>query len=155
MISSTEVMVSNLSAAQVECIACIAGHMIPASPEFGVPAANDPAILADLISIIDHRDHAAIAGVVADVDEAAGGSLCALPAGDQIALLARLRAEHPGFFASIESVVARAYYRDDRVLRSIGVEVRPPFPQGYDIEDSDWALLDPVSRRGKIYREAD
>lgn len=155
MNSSNEAAAILLSDAEVECLACIAGHIIPASAVYGVPAANDPIILADIVSIIDHREHTAVVAVLADVDEAAGGSLCALDNTEQGTLLERLRVDRSGFFAVIENVVARAYYRDDRVLRSIGVEVRPPFPKGYEIEEGDWSSLDPVRRRGKIYRDAD
>ena len=44
-------------------------------------------------------------------------------------------------------------YRDDRVLRSLGMEPRPPFPKGFEVEQGDWSLLEPVKRRGKLYRE--
>ncbi len=154
MSSSIEHASVPLSNAQVDCLGCIAGHMIPASVEFGMPAANDPAILADMVSIVD-RDHAALVSVLADVDEAAGGQLCQMSREGQAALLNRLRTERPGFFAVVENIVARAYYRDSRVLRSIGMDVRPPFPIGYEVEQGDWSLLDPVRQRGKIYRDAD
>ena len=31
-------------------------------------------------------------------------------------------------------------------------DARPPFPKGFDVEQGDWSLLDPVKRRGTIYR---
>jgi hypothetical protein len=154
MTSSTEAMVyGTLSSAQQACLECIAGNMIPASAEFNVPAANDPVILADMVARIE-RDHAALCRVLTEVDEAAGGQLCALPKAAQGALLQRLRGEHPGLFTVVEHVVARAYYRDDRVMASIGMEQRPPFPKGYPLEQGDWSLLEPVRQRGKIYRDA-
>jgi hypothetical protein len=33
------------------------------------------------------------------------------------------------------------------------MEVRPPFPQGYVVEQGDWTLLEPVQRRPKVYRD--
>lgn len=155
MTSSIETGTPMLSAAQQDCLACIAGHMIPASAEFGMPAANDPTIFADMVSIVDHRDYAALAAVLTAVDQAAGGSLVALSQQEQASLLNRLRAERVGMFAVVENIVARAYYRDDRVLAAIGMEVRPPFPKGYEVEQGDWSLLAPVRQRGKIYREVD
>lgn len=154
MSSSIEHASATLSNAQADCLGCIAGHMIPASVEFGMPAANDPVILADMLSIVDHRDHVALVSVLADADKAAGGRLCEVAGEKQAALLNRLRTERPGFFAVVENIVARAYYRDSRVLRSIGMDVRPPFPTGYEVEQGDWSLLDPVRQRGKIYRDA-
>jgi len=35
------------------------------------------------------------------------------------------------------------------------MEPRPPFPKGFTIEEGDWTLLDPVRRRGKLYRDVD
>ncbi|MGY6645572.1 MAG: hypothetical protein ACXIVD_10155, partial [Salinarimonas sp.] len=46
----------------------------------------------------------------------------------------------------------RAYYRDARVLASLGMEERAPFPEGYEVETSDWDLLKPVAARGQIFR---
>ena len=54
----------------------------------------------------------------------------------------------------LELAVSRCYYRDDRVMRSIGMELRPPFPRGFDVAPGDWSLLDPVRARGRIWRDA-
>ena len=40
----------------------------------------------------------------------------------------------------------------DRVLRSLGLELRPPFPKGYTLEQGDWSLLDPVKARPSMWR---
>ena len=50
-------------------------------------------------------------------------------------------------------VILGAYYRDDRVLLAIGHEARAPFPKGYDVEQGDWSLLDPVRRRAQFWRD--
>ena len=54
--------------------------------------------------------------------------------------------------AALVRVVLQCYYRDDRVLRSLGLELRPPFPKGYTLEQGDWALLDPVKARPSTLR---
>ena len=51
-------------------------------------------------------------------------------------------------------VILQCYYRDDRVMRSLGLETRPPFPLGRTLPQGDWSLLDPVRVRPKFYREA-
>ena len=38
-------------------------------------------------------------------------------------------------------------------MASIGMEPRAPFPNGFDVQQGDWSLLDPVRARGKIYRD--
>ena len=66
------------------------------------------------------------------------------------------------FVAVVEAVVSRAYYRDDRVLGSLGVEARPPFPKGYAVEKGDgwegpvgtgakkWNLYAVTDARGQV-----
>lgn len=143
-----------LSATEQRCLRCIAARMIPASEEFGLPAADDEAIFADIAGSV-RRDAESLKRLLAIVDEAAGGSLYALPQEEQASLLMRLRAGDPAGFAVAEVVIARAYYRDDRVLRSIGMEPRPPFPKGYPLPETDWSLLEPVRARGSVCRPAD
>ncbi len=50
-------------------------------------------------------------------------------------------------------MILGGYYRDDRVLLAIGHEARAPFPKGYEVEQGDWSLLDPVKRRAKLWRD--
>lgn len=142
-----------LTPREAECLACIAAQMIPASAAYGVPGADDPVIMADMVASLG-RDRDGLLRLLAVVDEAAGDALAALPRDRQAALLARLRAELPGGLAVAEAVVTRAYYRDARVLRALGVEPRPPFPKGFEVEPVDLSLLDPVRQRGAIWRPA-
>ena len=51
-------------------------------------------------------------------------------------------------------LVLLCYYRDDRVMVSLGLEARPPFPKGYVLEQGDWSLLDPVRARKPFWRPA-
>jgi hypothetical protein len=143
-----------LSAAEIECLRCIAGHMIPASTAFGVPGADDERILADMAGSLG-RDGPALAVLLKSVDAAAGGRLVALDPTARASLLSRMRSAEPAAFAVVEAVVSRAYYRDDRVLASIGMDVRPPFPRGYDLPATDWSLLDPVREGGPLWRPVD
>jgi len=157
MTSSTEAMTSmsgGLSAGEIACLRCIAGHMIPRSEAFGVPGADDEAILADMTLSLG-RDGPALAALLRRIDGAAGGRLVALDPAARMSLLAAMRAQEPAALAVLEGVVCRAYYRDDRVLSSIGMDARPPFPLGYDLPATDWSLLDPVRRRGPLWRPAD
>ena len=49
--------------------------------------------------------------------------------------------------ATLARVVLQCYYRDDRVVRSLGLELRAPFPKGHVWQEGDWSLLDPVKAR--------
>lgn len=132
---------------------CIAGHMIPASAEHGVPGADDSRIFADITRSID-RDREPLRKALHVVDDIAGGMISALSKAEQAKRLAEFRAGFPELAGVIESAVARCYYRDDRVMASIGMEARPAFPKGYRVDQGDLSLLDPVRARGRIYRDA-
>ena len=55
----------------------------------------------------------------------------------------------------IANLTVQGYYRDDRVMLSLGMEPRPPHPDGYEVEQGDWSLLDPVRQRDEFYRRTD
>lgn len=142
-----------LSQSEQECLRSIVGCMIPASATYGIPGADDPAVFDDLLASI-RRDGDALRTILATVDREAGGRLADLAPGERCALLARLRQERPGFFGVVEALTSRAYYRNDAVVRSIGMEPQAPFPKGFDLPQGDLSLLDAVRHRGKIYRDA-
>lgn len=129
----------------------IVGHMIPASARHGVPGADDPAIYADILRSVG-RDRQALAEALAAVEARAVTGFAALPREEQASVLRDFRADEPALAGVMEAVTARCYYRDDRVMASIGIEVRPPFPEGYAVEAGDLSLLDPVRARGPIWR---
>ena len=54
--------------------------------------------------------------------------------------------------AILNRIVLLCYYRDDRVMVSLGLELRPPFPKGHVVEQGDWSLLDPVRTRQPFWR---
>ena len=51
--------------------------------------------------------------------------------------------------AVLARVILQCYYRDDRVLHSLGIEPRAPFPKGHVLPDGDWSILDPVKARAE------
>lgn len=146
--------VPSLDADEIACLATIARHFIPADDTHGLPAADDAAIIADIVTSL-HRDRdelRRVLSVARSAFESAGGKLTFEQEAEE---LTRLRSAEPAGFAVFEAVVARAYYRDDRVLTAIGMEPRAPFPRGFDVEPGDWSLLDAVRERGPIYRRVD
>ena len=125
-----------------ETLAALAGAMIPASVEHAVPAADDPAIFADIL-----KTAAPMLPLLATVFEP-------LDASDPD-LLDAFGSAHADLLHALVGIVAQCYYRDDRVMTSLGMEARPPFPGGFDLEDGDWSLLDPVRNRAPMYRRVD
>jgi hypothetical protein len=144
---------SELTAAESRDLRCIAGMMIPASAEFGVPGADDSTIFADIIGTMA-RDLDHVRQALRELTELARGAIAELsPARREAAVLAFR--ERGGFAAAtLSRVILQCYYRDDRVVRSLGLEPRPPFPLGNVLEQGDWSLLDKVRARPKMWRDA-
>jgi len=138
---------AELSATELDCLRLIAGRMIPASAAFDVPGADDPAIIADMVASVG-RDGPDLKQALAMLEETIRSGLTG-----QTDLIADLKRRDRARFAVLESLVLRTYYRDDRVLRSLGMEARPPFPKGFEVEEGDWSLLEPVRARGAVYRD--
>ena len=57
------------------------------------------------------------------------------------------------FLPAFLFLVYSGYYADPRVTGALGLEPRAPHPVGYRMEPDDWSLLEPVRKRGKMYRD--
>jgi len=136
-----------LSDDQRRTLRCLAEMMIPASTEYGVPSAADDAIVADILRSFGRDEHRVMT-VLRELEGFAD-----LDPPSRQAKVAQLREHQSDALKGLSSIILQCYYRDDRVMRSLGMEPRPPFPKGHDVEQGDWSLLDPVRKRPKLYRE--
>jgi hypothetical protein len=125
--------------------------MIPASEQLGVPGADDAIIFADIIGSIG-RDLGEVRVALAQLAALAGGAFTDLDVARAETVAATFQA-HDGAAATLGRVILQCYYRDDRVLRSLGHEPRPPFPLGRVLEQGDWSLLDAVRGRPNLWRD--
>jgi len=142
-----------LTPAQRDDLRAIAAVMIPASAEFDVPGADDPVIQADIMATLG-RDTSLVREALDEVAHLAGRPLAGLDPARREAVAMELHAKAGPAMATLTRVVLQCYYRDDRVVRSLGLEPRPPFPKGHVLEDGDWSLLDPVRARPPFWRRA-
>jgi hypothetical protein len=143
----------SLTLLQRENLRVIAGFMIPASNEIGVPGADDPAIQADILATLG-RDATHVREALDQLSELAGQPFAELDPARREAVALELRAVGGPAVATLSRVVLQCYYRNDRVVRSLGLEPRAPYPEGYRLEEGDWSLLDPVRARSPMWRRA-
>jgi hypothetical protein len=144
---------NELTPAESRDLHCIAGMMIPASSEFGVPGADDAVIFADIVGTMG-RDLGHVREALGTLVALAGGAFADLDPARRDAVVAAFRARGGAAAATLSRVILQCYYRDDRVVRSLGLEPRAPFPKGHTLEQGDWSLLDPVRARPKMWRDA-
>jgi len=143
-----------LSADQCRSLRCLAEMMIPASAEYGVPSAGDDAIFGDILKSFG-RDAGHVIAVLQTLDAMSSGPFADLDPQRRDAIAAELREIGGETLAYLTRIILQCYYRDDRVMRSLGMEPRPAFPKGFEVERGDWSLLDPVRARPKLYRDTD
>jgi hypothetical protein len=142
-----------LTTAHRNDLRAIAAEIIPASAEFDVPGADDPAIQADIVATLA-RDAGLVREALEELARLAGRPLANLDPAQREAVAMELREKGGAAVATLTRVVLQCYYRDDRVVRSLGLEPRPPYPKGHVLEDGDWSLLDPVRTRPPMWRRA-
>jgi hypothetical protein len=135
-----------LSAAEIRSLGDVAGTMIPADSALGVPGADDPVILDDIVRSLG-RDLPLIRAALAAID------FTGLDRDRREALINDYYASGTAAARALGRVILGAYYRDDRVLQSLGQEARAPFPKGYTLEQGDWSLIDAVRNRPPLWRD--
>ena len=141
------------TSAQRNDLRSVAAMIIPASTEYAVPGADDAAIQADILKTLG-RDTEGVRAALDHLARLAGKPLAELDTARRDAVAKEFRASGGAAAATLVRVVLQCYYRDDRVLRSLGLELRAPFPIGYTLEEGDWSLLDPVKARPPTLRRA-
>jgi hypothetical protein len=129
----------------------IAAIMIPASAEYNVPGADDPLIQNDILATLG-RDTMRMRDALDALAELAGKPLADLDAPRRAAVAKQFRQTGGMAAATLARVILQCYYRDERVLRSLGLEARAPFPKGHALEQGDWSLLDAVKARPPMWR---
>ena len=137
----------------MEMLRVLVEDMIPKSEEYGVPGAGEELIFKDILSEV-RRAFSLVDKELCTLSEIAeqmfGTSYKMLNGNNRHHVSKKfLELTKQG---AIVRIVLQCYYRDDRVMRSLGMEPRPPFPLGHAIEVSDWSLLEGVRKKNKTYR---
>jgi hypothetical protein len=141
-----------LSVFELRDLGDVAGTMIPADAALGVPGADDPAILGDIVKSIG-RDLPLVREALAAIAQKAGGAFAAMDRDKREILINDYYKAGGAAAVALGRVILGAYYRDDRVLLSLKHEARAPFPQGYTLEQGDWSLLDAVRKQPPLWRD--
>src|SRR5262249_4641897 len=126
--------------------------MVPSSTEYCVPGADDAAIFADIVRSLG-RDHGDVRNALNMLREMAGGDFAALDEAKAEATAMTLLRSEGSQITALGRAVLQCYYRDDRVINSLGLEPGPLFPKGRSVEQGDWSLLEVVRNRPPMWRD--
>ena len=140
---------TELTADAARTLGAVLDALIPARQDGSVAA---PSELGMIEYVVDKFGDAAsmLEQGMAGVNEFAAGRNAPL----DTALLRDYDAEVPGLLSGIVFQLYQGYYQHPSVHEALGLEARPPYPKGYELEDGDLSLLDSVRNRGPLYREA-
>jgi Gluconate 2-dehydrogenase subunit 3 len=156
MTENIETTVPSFTEDETHALAVLADMVVPASAEFGVPSAADPAIFAAILSDAA-RHHARLTAALSALEDTArqmhDAAFADLTAAQRDGIVAAFRETQAADAQLIAALVTQCYYRDDRVMRSLGMELRPPHPLGYTAPQGDWSLLDTVRQRAPFFRQ--
>jgi hypothetical protein len=146
-------MMERFTESELATLASVLDEIIPPSPDGRLPGAGEVGVAAHvdraLVTLPDLR--AMVREGLAELEQAAesrhGRRFTALEKRERAALVAEQSFTFP---LTLHTYVG--YYQAPRVVAALGMEPRPPHPQGYTMEPSDLSLLDPVRKRAPFFR---
>jgi len=119
-----------------------------------LPTGTAAGVTAKLERLAAGRDRALRDLVLQAIANAAQGENAFVRANDagRIASVRRVEAEIPGPFRALVALVLQDYYESEIVLLAMGWRAEPPQPEGHLLPPFDEAMLEPVKRRGRMWR---
>lgn len=149
------------AAIDARALAAALDEVIPPSPDGKLPGAGIVAGGAHCESMVRAMPglDLGLANGLAALDEAArrrgAADFASLAKPERSAVFNEVAAVDAGLAPSLMFVAYTTYYVDERVVAALGLEPRPPHPQGFTMSRSDLdGLLAPVRARGKLWRDA-
>jgi hypothetical protein len=137
-------------------LASVLDEVIPPSGDGRLPGAGEAGLVRYIEQHAPELRPTIVQGLSA-LDELASGrgarSFAALSREEKLEALNELATVQPAFLPGLILQTYVGYYQNDRVLEGLGLEPRPPYPDGYKMEPTDLSLLDGVRRRNKLYRD--
>lgn len=139
-------------------LTCVLDTIIPPSDDGKFPGAGAIGLADAIAAALQHTpalQPVFIQGLAAIEDRArkqTSESFIGLSPAAKVEVLNEIASAEQGFFALLLFHTYVGYYQNGRVVEGLGLEPRPPHPKGYEMPPPDLTLLDPVRRRGKLYR---
>lgn len=144
------------SADEITALTALLDELVPPSPERGLPGAGELGLAHELVERVPELLPMLRPGLAALDEEArrrGAGSFAALARPERAAAIREREAQDAGFLPGLLYHGYARYYQHPRVLEALGLEARPPYPQGYAMEPTDPERLAAMRRRPPLYRE--
>ena len=146
---------AGLTPVQSETLSALLNMIVPPSTDGRMPGAAEIAALARHVA--EARTSLPLREHLDQLNRGAlsrcGVAFAAVDEAGRVSLVDEMRRRDSMVLDQLALETVTCYYQQDRVLEGLGMEARPPYPKGYQVEQGDLSLLDPVMARGRIYRE--
>ena len=136
-------------------LSAVLDELIPARDE-EIPGAGSLGIGAFVETQLGDASSLAASGLTAldaRARDRGAADFADLSTEERAPLLDEVAAQHPGFVESLFFHACMGYYQNPAVVTALGLEPRPPHPDGYELEPGDLGLLADVRKSGKLYRD--
>ena len=152
---ASDTATSELSQEQMRLLSSVLDAIIPPAEDGSHPGAGEiglgeilqqklpafvPILAQGLTALREEMEHRQVADFAGLTPE------------EKRSLLEQVGEGQPGFFPGLLFQTYSNYYQQPRVLESLGLEARTPYPLGHELEPGDLNLLDPVRSRPPLYR---
>jgi len=152
-----EVSSVEFTAFEIRVMRYLAGAAIPAADEKSLPGGDEEEIFKRLLTKAASRASRIkplIESSLKDVDgEALDSDDAKLKAWCEHLVSHQPQAPNNPL-SRLLPLILQAYYEDHRVQQAYQRRPGPPFPEGYEVSQGDWSLLDPVRDRQPFYRKS-
>lgn len=152
-------LIATETISEIHCktLSALLDTMIPPDVGLAVPGAGDDKIVSQVVKSIRAASIQTIVDGLTDIERAAdastGRNFSDLNPQERERWFHGQALAKRDFVRILGTIAIQCYYCDPRVMKSLGMESRAPFPKGFRVEQGDWSLLDPVKVREKIYRD--
>ena len=151
--------VPGFTADEEQMLTSLLDAILPATADGRLPGAGTLGLVRHIARMVEQTPmfRPVVAYGLSTLDELARkrapAGWAALSVEEQTAVLKQFTGEDQFFLPAFLFLAYSGYYTDPRVVEALGLEARPPHPAGYAMEPDDLAILEPVRRRGKMYRD--
>jgi hypothetical protein len=149
---------SEFSAADGRTLTSLLDLIVPPSRDGRLPGAGELGISVYVLEALEAApdQRSAIAQGLSGLHEAAQrrgeADFAALSEAHRLEVVQGVAQTQPGLLPLLIFHTYAGYYQNARVVETLGLEARPPHPDGYALETGDLTLLDPVRERGDLQR---
>ncbi len=146
---------SEISETQMRLFAGVLDAIIPPGEGGAHPGAGEIGLGEILLQKVPELTPVLVQGLAVlreELENRQVADFAALAEDEKHALLEQVGVREPGFLPGLLFHTYANYYQQPRVLEALGLEARPPYPRGYELEAGDLSLLDPVRKRPRLYR---